>query len=90
MAHSIWKFALPMQGDLTMPKGARILSVQMQNGQPHLWALVDPKAPLVMRNIRVYGTGWDVEETGTFIGTFMTEGGQYVFHVFDGPEIPLQ
>lgn len=90
MPRSIWKFPLPMRGGVEMPKGARILSVHMQNGQPQVWALVDPQAPLVKRRLRVYGTGWDVldDPVGVFLGTYLIEGGQYVFHVFDAGESP--
>lgn len=90
MARSIWKFALPMSGGVEMPKGSIVLSVAMQHGQPHVWALVDPQAPLVRRDLRVYGTGWGMpdEPVGAFRGTFLVNDGQFVFHVFDKGESP--
>ena len=32
--------------DVEFPKGAEILTAQMQNGQACIWAIVDPKAAL--------------------------------------------
>lgn len=82
---AIWKFPVPYgidgAGPVRMPQGAQILSVQMQDGRPQLWALVDTDKPMVQRDIAVYGTGWDISNPGKYLGTF--QDGQYVFHAFD-------
>jgi hypothetical protein len=72
-----------------MPKGAQILSVQTQHGLPQMWALVDPKAKLVSRCFFLRGTGHQMGEAEgyTFIGSFQTDGGSLVFHLFDGGEV---
>lgn len=71
---------------IPMPKGAQVLTVQLQNGLPYVWALVDPKAPQVNRSIEIYGTGHDIPDIETvrlYIGTFQSSGGIFVFHVFE-------
>ena len=69
-----------------MPKGAQILTVQMQHGTPQLWALVDPNAQRVLRRILIYGTGHPVDTFNVYIATFQIMNGSLVFHVFDGGE----
>lgn len=80
----IWKYTLQMQDlqTLTIPVGAKLLSLQMQEGKPQLWALVDEASPCEPRRITVYGTGQPIHnDPGVFIGTF--QYGEYVFHVFE-------
>lgn len=84
---TIWKFVIGKANDVVnvgMPKDAKILSVAMQAGQLCLWALVEPRAELTMRAIRVIGTGWDLADDikkAAFIGTVLD--GAFVWHVFE-------
>ena len=72
---------------LTMQSGATILSVQIQNAQLFLWALVDKDSHQVKRVINIIGTGNPImENPGIFISTVQTFGGALVWHVFDGGE----
>jgi hypothetical protein len=65
-----------------MPKGATVLSVQMQRDQPMMWAMVDTDQPLVLRKFAVRGTGHDCSGVShAFVGTF--QYGALVFHLFD-------
>ncbi len=84
---TIWKFPIKTTDVqfLDIPRGAQILSVQVQAGQPCIWALVNPDADKSKRHIRIYGTGHRVDEryVGTFVGTYQQLGGSLVFHVFD-------
>ena len=86
---TIWKYEIPDGQIVTvsMPKGARLLSVQVQRGVPMLWALVDPKAPVERRTFHIAGTGWDFDPDGlNYVGTFQVSGGEFVFHLFEqGP-----
>lgn len=90
---TIWKYPLRFeQSDhlfLEIPIGAEPLSVQMQNGLPVLWALVDEQDKRVSYHIQVVGTGQpaDVQER-QYIGTFQQTmpGGLFVGHVFIGVE----
>lgn len=88
---TIWKFSLPIDDTmfLSMPAGAKILSVQTQDDEPMLWALVDPKAPTVKRSFVLRGTGHPMSYEDAalpFIGTFQMREGALVFHLFDGGE----
>jgi hypothetical protein len=76
---------------LSMPKGAKLLTVQMQYNEPELWALVDLHAPEVRRRFVTVPTGTPLpDEIATFVyvGTFQLHGGALVFHLFDAGEAP--
>lgn len=82
----IWKWTLQEIGfqQLTMPAGAKLLSVQMQFGKPQLWATVYENAPVEQRNIVTYGTGHSMtHEDVVYVGTYQLLGGSAVFHVFE-------
>jgi hypothetical protein len=83
---TIYKYELAIDDtqELMLPEGAEILTVQMQDGYPRLWALVDPHAPKKRRYIDIYGTGHPVgDKHGQYLGTFQEHGGQLVWHVFE-------
>lgn len=82
----IWKFD---SRGVAMPKGAKLLTVQMQGDAIMLWAELDEAAPIVVRNLIRYGTGWDVaKDPGTYVGTVQGSGG-FVWHLYDQGEQPL-
>ena len=79
----IWKYRLKVTGTqgVMMPDEATPLCVQVQNGEPTLWALVDPKNPNVCKGIRMSGTGETrVPSDWQYIGTVQIDG--YVWHYF--------
>lgn len=85
MDKTIWKFPLEISDTirLDMPLGAEVLSVQMQDGTPTLWALVEPAMPLTAYSFRVFGTGHPVPNGAgldVFVGTLQM--GPLVFHMF--------
>ena len=85
----IWKFTLPVTDYpvVSMPKGARVLSVGVQHGEVQIWALVDPEAPKELRGFRVAGTGHPLEdeiESLRFIG--LVQMGDLVWHIFVNQE----
>lgn len=86
---TVWKYPLPVADDVSigLPAGARPLSVQVQDGQPCLWALVDPSNPIEPRRFRIAGTGhplWpDDLDSLIHISTFQLHDGALVFHVFE-------
>jgi hypothetical protein len=84
---TIWKFPLkPAVQEITMPRGARVLTVQTQFGEPQLWAEVDTDAPTEQREFAVVGTGHPMpEDPGEYIGTFQIDDGSLVFHVYASP-----
>lgn len=85
----IWKWTLFVtdKQNIHMPIGAKILSVQMQRGEPQLWALVDDQVQArEPRTISVYGTGHEIEDNpGTFLGSIQDHSGNMVLHVFEKP-----
>ena len=93
---TIWKFPFEITDTqvISMPEGANILTVQVQNGEPCIWAIVNESAKLISRKIRVAGTGhtlpqMEVNQTSlsaglrVYIGTIQMNGGALIFHVFD-------
>lgn len=82
----VFKYSIIVLSDvvqLSMPLGAKPLCVQVQNGIPCMWALVDEENALVDKKFRIYGTGHPVDPEYTdYIGTFQIDDGRLVFHVF--------
>ena len=82
---TIWKYVLqPGRNLVEMPSGSKLLTVQMQAGDPTLWALVVPGGPMVTRIIDIYGTGHPLPANpGYYLATVQMHGGSLVWHVFD-------
>ncbi len=84
MRMTIYKYPLLRSSlnSILMPEGAEILTVQMQDKMPCLWALADQDQSPVYRNIEIFGTGdFMPEEKRHYIGTFQVS--VYVWHVFE-------
>lgn len=82
----IFKYPLAAADEQTvaLPAGADILTVQEQNGDPFLWALVDDTHDPEPRLIYTHGTGHHVARRGLrYIGTYQLYGGSFVGHVFE-------
>lgn len=86
----IHKYPLDFESGLilTMPAGAKILSVQLQRETMCVWALVDINQKDVERQFIICGTGHSLGDNppGEFIGTVQTMNGALVWHVFVVPE----
>lgn len=81
----IFKYQLQLQPSqsLQLPGGAVVLTLQVQHGQACIWALVDDSNPLVTRTFRIVGTGHQLPEgPHYYVGTYQTDGGAFVWHVF--------
>lgn len=85
----VWKWEIGIDNEqyLAMPLGAELLDVQVQAGEPCLWALIDPEAATVKRCIQTRGTGHLAEGMGPYVGTYQLMQGDLIFHVFDGGEV---
>lgn len=85
---TIWKFEVRLSMiSMRLPSGAKPLAVQLQNNLPHLWALVDPNQPAVMRPIWIIGTGQPVPDAAIeCVGTFQFPEAGLTYHVFLGAE----
>jgi len=70
--------------DIGLPVGSYVLSVQMQNGQPCVWVMLDPDDEnKTVATFEVVGTGHDIDRTDKgFVGTF--QDGAFVWHLFVG------
>ncbi len=81
---TIWKFPLLTitPQSIMMPKGAQILSCQMQGVVPCLWAIVDPDAALEARTVHIIGTGHRVPMSLQFVSTIQMAGGSLILHIF--------
>lgn len=88
MNKQVWKFELTTgYNTVKMPKDARILSVQNQNGTPCLWALVNPDNPNQERVIEAFGTGHEIYcDMGIdrrYLDTVQFHEGSLVVHYFE-------
>lgn len=91
MKKTIWKFELSPSitgtHSFTMPKDAKILTVQTQNNNPCIWALVNPNNEVEERFFELFGTGHDVYcDMGIdrkYINTIQMREGGLVFHLFE-------
>lgn len=82
--NTIFKYAISTSGvTLQLPRDAKPLTVQNQHGEPQMWVLLDPGAPLVNRRFAMFGTGHDVPNNANYIGTVQFSGGQLIFHLFE-------
>ena len=87
MTRMVWKY-LVVEGLFTrmMPKGARILSVHLQRGQPQMWAVVNPAGVPEERLFVAIGTGHAHDiftVSGRFIGTYVYPDTHEVYHLFE-------
>ncbi len=91
MDKTIFKFELETTGmqKVVMPIDAEILTVQVQNDVPCLWALVDAHNGGVTeeRSIEIFGTGNPVPQgmgvDRKYLATYQLRGGDFVGHVFE-------
>jgi hypothetical protein len=82
---TIWKYAVEIDDvfKIEMPRGAEILTVQIQDDVPCMWAKVDSTAPIVTRHFGWYGTGHLMRDPFKYIGTIQRADGGLVFHLFE-------
>jgi hypothetical protein len=62
---TVWKFPINNIADyvtLDMPIGAKVLTVQIQQGIPCIWALVDTNTKTEHRRFRIAGTNHDLTD----------------------------
>lgn len=89
----VFKFSFPdfitnQIHTIDVPHGARFLSVQVQENQPVVYAICDPKARRVVRTFIIVTTGADIPvyskavDLLQYLGTAMIDGGDFVVHVF--------
>jgi len=81
----IYKYPLPKDGKLVIPKEAQILTIREQGEDVFLWALVETKKASDERTLLVFGTGHVIADDLNieYLDTFFVSNGKFVFHVFE-------
>jgi hypothetical protein len=83
---TIYKYPLQITDEqlVSMPAFAEILTVQLQDGKPVIWAYVETTASQDRRLIETFGTGNPItnQSERKYIGTYQLPDG-LVFHVFE-------
>lgn len=71
---------------IAVPRGAKLLTVQIQHDVACLWAVVDPKAPTATLDVYTFGTGsaisTDLLAMLTYLGTVQADGGDLIWHIY--------
>ena len=78
----IYKYELSSK--VLLPEGSLVLKAGIQSGGMYIWALIDPKQPLIERNFEIVGTGHPFEYgclTHRFVDTIFD--GPFVWHIFE-------
>jgi hypothetical protein len=94
MSTEIWKFPIQRmerEQKIEVPKGSKILTMQLQHNEPCVWVMVDPdvKEKEALK-IMTFATGNRIDKERPafliYIGTYQLYGGSLVFHVFEDLE----
>lgn len=86
MGNIIYKYAINITDEqvIELPKGAEILTAQLQDKILQMWAIVNPNAEKQKRVIEIYGTGhpfpFGMAER-KYIATVQKDG--LVWHIFE-------
>lgn len=81
---TVWKHTLG-PGPITtidVTCGARIVHVDVQLDLPRVWVDLDPEAHAQQQRVWIVGTGGAVPEGAEHVGSFLVDGGMFVFHVY--------
>ena len=81
---TVWKYPAMLNDEfsLKLPYGAEGLCVQLQNGIPTMWILVNPDEDVYEdRKFLCRGTGHPIECEIRYIGTY--QASTLVFHIFE-------
>jgi hypothetical protein len=83
----VHKFTVIEDGNaIAMDPAAQIVHFAVQNGMCRLWALLNPTAPAIHRQFRVFGTGHPIPEEYQHRGTCLD--GMFVWHLFERVDQP--
>lgn len=87
MTKHIYKYRLRLElyAQVEMFEGAKIIHFGNQYEEPTIWAEVDIDKSVVIRELRIVGTGQSlpVEEKLSYIGTAIFTGGTFVWHLYE-------
>ena len=80
----IYKYRLNTDGQVTelQDKFSKILTIQTQNGWPHIWMEIDDNVEEKKIVLVAMGTGWEMPDHDlTYVGTAQDEMG-FVWHYY--------
>lgn len=79
-----YQFDIADKVEVEMPRHAIILSIQVQDNKPTLWAQVETGHQMETRTFRIYGTGHSLDmfaTEGKYLQTIQLDG--LVWHIFE-------
>ena len=84
----IWKYEIPVNDffEISMPKGADVLCVQMQGETPCIWVKIYEgiEEGVEKREFAIVGTGQSFNDYEYYyVGTFQNYAGMLVWHLFE-------
>lgn len=83
MSKTVYKYPLRADSDITeLGLSGRVLHFAEQHGRLVLWAHHTNTQPM-LRKFQVVGTGQPVPENSEYIGSTLTSGGHFVFHLYE-------
>lgn len=78
----IHKFSA-LAGTIELGMPAKFLYAAVQKRSPQVWVQHCPDSSVrANAEIRIYGTGDDIDEGFEFLGTYLEDDGSYVWHVY--------
>lgn len=85
---TIYKYSIdPFQMPVTLPKGAVVLTAELQDQVMYIWAIIDTaEKETENRSFKVFATGQQINyllDKLTYINTVHQVDGWMVFHVFE-------
>lgn len=82
---AVHKYPITFETNIMMPKDAKILTVQVQNNLPFIWAEVDTDEMKYPRKFMMFGTGHQIPShmSRRYIGTIQEAGGALIWHVYE-------
>lgn len=84
MTKTVFKYPLSNASDITeLGLTGPVLHFAEQHGRLVLWAEHDPKVEPVLRKFQIVGTGNPIPDNALFLGSTLTSGGFFVFHLYE-------
>ena len=79
-----YQFEISGRVEIEMPVGASVLTIQLQDDKPTVWAMVETTYSMEARVFRIYGTGHKLDmfaTEGRYLGTIQESG--FAWHIFE-------
>lgn len=79
---TVYKYMVNQTMWIEVPKDAKILTAQVQQGNICLWVEVETENEMVLQMIYVVATGGSIPPAKTYVGTVQLAEGMYVVHIY--------